>query len=357
MITTLISFIIVIGIIIFIHELGHFLAAKICGVRVEEFSLGFPPKMISKKIGETEYQLAWVPLGGYVKMSGMLDESFDEEYDPEDPRGFMKQSLIRKVFIITAGVIMNLLLAWVIYSGLTWHQGVGSLSGTTITMVSPDYPAVEAGILPGDRIVNINGKEIADWQEMTEAIRGLAGMPIMISWWREDSLMTAKIIPTPTPELNLSTLDTDTVGKIGVVGTFISEPVGPVKAAYYGAQQVGFIINLSFKSLIAIITRKVSVKEIAGPIGIAKMSGETARSGILTFLGFIAMISSAIAFMNILPIPMLDGGHLGFILIEAVIRRPIPEKFKMNLMRIGFAAIILLLIVVSYNDIIKIFSN
>lgn len=354
---TIISFIIVIGIIVFIHELGHFIAAKLSGVRVEEFSLGFPPKMISRKVGETEYQLAWIPLGGYVKLSGMLDESLDENYNPDDPRGFMKQPLIRKVFIIVSGVLMNLLLAWIIYSGLIIYQGVGTLSGTTITMVSPDFPAAEAGIIPGDRIVEINGRQVDDWQQMTEEIRQLAGIPTTVSWFREDSLMTAEIMPKPMPDLNLTTMKIDTVGKIGVMGTIVSEPVGPLTAIGYGALQVFWIQELSFKSLVAIITSKVSIREIAGPIGIARMSGETARSGLLSFLGFIAMISSAVAFMNILPIPMLDGGHLIFIFIEAAIRRPIPEKLKINLIRLGFAAIILLLIVVSYNDVIKIFKD
>lgn len=356
-VTTLISFLIVIGIIIFFHELGHFLAAKLIGVRVEEFSLGFPPKMIGRKIGETEYQLAWIPLGGYVKMSGMLDESFDDKYDRDDPRGFMVQPLLSKIFIITAGVIMNLLLAFVLYSAITWHEGIGKLSGTTITMVSPDYPAGEAGLQAGDRIFEIDGESLEDWKHLTTIIRKRAGVPIMISWLRGDSTYTAEVIPKPTPEMNLSTMEMDTVGKIGVVGTIVSEPVGLPQALKYGGIQVWFIIEISAKSLAALATGKAKISQVIGPIGIARMSGETARSGLISFISFIALISVAIGFMNILPIPMLDGGHLLFILIEAIIHRPIPEKLKIALMKIGMAALILLITLVSYHDIIRLFRN
>ncbi|MDP8239298.1 MAG: RIP metalloprotease RseP [Candidatus Hatepunaea meridiana] len=355
--TTIISFIIVIGIIVFVHELGHFLAAKLSGVRVETFSLGFPPKMISKKIGETEYQLAWIPIGGFVKMTGMLDESFDDDYDPKDPKGFISQPLINKLFILVAGVLMNFLLGYFIYTGITWNQGVGKLSGTTVTMVNSDYPAADAGLQIGDRIVEINGETVTEWIKLTEIIRERSGVPTMVRWERGDSLMSNEIIPKPTPDFNLSTMETDTVGKIGIVGSMVMEPVGLFGALKYGGIEVCWILKLCGKSIIALTTGKAKISDLAGPIGIVKMSGDVARSGFISFLSFIAFLSINIGFLNILPIPMLDGGHVVFTLIEAAIRRPIPEKLKMNLMKAGFAALILLITVVSYFDIVRLFKG
>lgn len=354
---TVISFVVVIGIIILFHELGHFFAAKISGVRVEEFSIGFPPKMIGKKIGETEYQLAWIPLGGYVKMSGMLDESFDDEYDPDDPRGFVAQSLIKKIFIITAGVIMNFLLAFFIYTGVTWYSGVGKIAGTTLTIVSDGSPAAEAGIMMGDSIVAVNGIRVKDWDELTDLIRSAPGVQVSIDWFRNDSLFNAMITPEPTPELNVETMQTDTVGKLGILGSFITEPVGPLTAVKYGASELWMVLDLNVKSIKALVTGKASIKQLAGPIGIAKMSGETARAGFVSFLLFIGLISASIGFLNILPIPMLDGGHLVFIIIEAIIRRPISEKLKINIMKVGLAALLLLITIVSYHDILRLFKK
>lgn len=354
---TFFSFIVVIGIIVFFHELGHFIAAKLSGVRVEVFSLGFPPRMIGRKYGETEYQLAWIPFGGYVKMSGMLDESFDEEIDVDDPRGFMAKPLKSKVFIITAGVLMNMVLGWMIYSAVTFSEGVTDLTGTKLTYISPDSPASEAGLAEGDEIIEIDGIPTVDWRELTEIVQKHAGESINFKWLRGDSVITDDIIPRPTPHFNVRAAKMDTVGKIGVVGTFVTTPVNTIEAMGYGAVRVGLILHLNVMSLKALVTGNANVKELTGPLGIAKLSGESIRSGFATFMTFIAMISISIGFLNILPIPMLDGGHLVFILIEAVIKRPIPDKVKMNLMRIGLAAVIALILIVSYHDIIRFYLS
>lgn len=353
MLTTIISFVVVVGVIVFVHELGHFLAAKLSGVRVETFSLGFPPKLWSRKHGETEYQICWIPLGGFVRMSGMSDESFDEEYDKDDPRGFDRQSFMKKVFIITAGVIMNMILGFVIYTGITWHYGVGRMAGTTLTVVSEDYPAAAAGIEVGDRIVEIDGRKIESWDDLTEIVRVHPGEPLAVNWLRDDSLFSATLTPKPTPEFDVSSARTDTVGKIGVLGTVITESVGPFGAAVYGVKQVGQIIRLNAVSFGALLTGRAKIKELTGPLGIAKMSGESARSGMTGFLAFIGMISISIGFLNVLPIPMLDGGHLVFIVIEGIIRREIPVKVKTYLLKAGLAALILLVLVVSYHDVIR----
>ncbi|MFC2149866.1 RIP metalloprotease RseP [Calditrichota bacterium] len=354
---TLISFIVVINLIVFVHEFGHYIAARLSGVMVEIFSIGMPPKMFGKKIGDTLYQIAWVPLGGFVKLRGMIDESMDEDIDPNDPEGFMAQPLLNKVFILSAGVIMNMLLAFVIYSALTWNSGVTELAGTEITMVAEDFPAADAGIVVGDIIISIAGQDVKEWEELTTLVRDHPDEPIAVNWMRDDSLYTATLVPKATEEFNLKTFETETVGKIGVIGSFTTQAVGPLTAMKYGALQVGWVIELSGKSLLALVTGKANIKDVAGPIGIAKMSGESAKSGVANFLGFIALISVSIGFLNILPIPMLDGGHIVFVVIEGVIRREIPETVKLNIMKVGFALLILLLVVVSYHDILRFFAG
>ncbi len=320
---------------------------------MDTFSLGFPPKLIGKRFGETEYVIGCIPLGGYVKMYGMVDESFDDDYDPNDPRGFMAKPFRLKVFIIVAGVIMNVLLGWLIYSVITYYEGLGKMTGTTITLVSPNYPAATAGLEVGDRIIEVDGIKIEQWQQFTEIIRKHPGETLNLKWARGDSVMSVEIIPKATPEFNIMTGKVDTVGKIGVVGTIVNEPVGLIKAFGYGAEQVWWIIRLNVVSISALISGTASLKELTGPLGIAKMSGESARSGLVSFLAFIALISISIAFLNILPIPMLDGGHLVMLFIEKIIRRNIPDKVKLNIMKVGLALLILLVIIVSYNDIIK----
>ncbi len=286
-------------------------------------------------------------------MSGMADESLEDEVDLKDPRGFAAQPLLNKVFIITAGVIMNLLLGLVIYTILIWSTGVGKMTGTTLTMVTENSPAAEAGMLEGDKVAKVKGQSVQDWESLTNIIREYPGVPVEISWLRGDSLMSASITPRATPEFNLNEVKMDTVGKIGILGTIEVEQVGFFKATYYGAGQVWSIIRLNVVSLGALLTGRAKVKELTGPLGIAKMSGDSARSGVATFFSFIGMISISIAFLNILPIPMLDGGHLLFIVIEAIIGREIPEKIKVNLLKVGLAVLLLLVVVVSYHDVIR----
>lgn len=357
--TTILSFIVVLGIIVFFHELGHFLAAKLSGVRVEIFSLGFPPKMIGKKIGETEYQLAWIPLGGFVKMTGMLDESFDEDFDPEDPRCFIAQPLHKRVFIITAGVLMNFLLGILIYSAVIWSDGVttGGSSETVIGAVSIGSPADQAGLLPGDRIVSVDDQPVENWEELVNIVHQHPADPINVSWHRTDSLVTDSLITREITPLAMPLLEfkRDTVGKLGILGVLERESVNPFIALVYGTEQVVGVLHTNVISLYWLITGQARISELSGPVGIAKESGKSVRSGFTAFMMFIAFISVSIGFLNILPIPMLDGGHLFFMLIETAIRRPIPEKLKINMMRVGMALLILLILVVSYHDLMRVF--
>lgn len=355
--TSLFAFIVVIGIIVFVHELGHFLAAKLSGVRVETFSLGFPPKMISKKYGETEYQICWIPLGGFVKMSGMIDESMDDKDDINDPRGFAAQNIFKKIIIITAGVIMNFILGAIIFACLTFSNGVGEIQGTEISFVAKESPAEAIGLVAGDEIVEIDGKIISTWDQLLQSVKVSPELPITVKWIRNGEEMTAEAVPFASSEIDLQTGERETVGKLGIVGTLVMRKVGLIESIVTGAGQVYKIIKLNVLSVKMLFTGVAKVNELTGPLGIARLSGESAKSGIASFFSFIAFISISIGFLNIMPIPMLDGGHLVFIIIEGIIRRPIPEVLKINMMKVGFALLILLIIVVSYHDIIRIFTG
>jgi regulator of sigma E protease len=274
---------------------------------------------------------------------------------PDDPRGFTAQALWRKVLIITAGVLMNGFLAFILYTAVIWHEGVGRLTGNALTGVMAGSPAASAGLQIGDVITEAAGQKVGDWSELTSQIRSHPGVGMPISWRRGDSLFRADITPEATPEFDLETGHTDTVGKIGVLGTFTTDPVGPGEAVIYGAAQVWWVVRLNIVSLTALFLGHAQLSDLTGPIGIAKLSGESARSGLSDFVSFIAMISVSIGFLNLMPIPMLDGGHLALMLVEAVIRRRIPEKVKVNLMKVGLAALLMLVLFVSYHDIIRIF--
>ncbi len=354
---TILSFIVVIGVIIFVHELGHFLAAKLSGVRVEIFSLGFPPKMFSKTVGETEYQIAWVPLGGFVKMTGMLDESLDDDFDPNDPKAFINKPFINRVFIITAGVIMNFILGYLIYLSVIMTMGLGTIEGTEINMVSAGSPAEVAGILKGDKIVEIEGTPITEWEELTGIVRRHPGDSIIVKWLRGDSLYRATIVPNVVPSINMETGDRDSVGQLGVLGTIVRHPVDFFDAFVYAGQNVWLDIDRSITTITWLVTGQAGIRDLSGPLGIAKMSGDSARSGFGSFIIFIAFISISIGFLNILPIPALDGGHLLFMIIEAIIRRPIPIKVKSIIIWGGLSSLLLLMITVSYFDVIRVFFS
>ncbi|MBD3235324.1 MAG: PDZ domain-containing protein, partial [Candidatus Eisenbacteria bacterium] len=180
---TILSFIIVIGVIIFVHELGHFLAAKSVGIRVEAFSLGYPPTALRKQVGETEYRLSWIPFGGYVKMAGMIDEGLEGESSLTGaPWEFSSKNTGQKLWVITAGVLMNLLLAILIYTGITAARGVAEPEGTFVGAVSAGDPADEAGLQAGDRILVINGVTVTTWEEMVDEIYAQPEEELLISY-------------------------------------------------------------------------------------------------------------------------------------------------------------------------------
>jgi len=352
---SILSFIVVLGIIVFFHELGHFLAAKLTGVRVEQFSLGFPPKLISRKWGETEYMISWVPLGGFVKMAGMVDESLDDKPLTGAKWEFMSKNFGQKVFILSAGVLMNFVLAFLLYTLITFFSGIGQIGAARIGGVEAGAPADSLGLKIGDLIVAVDGDTIAGWENMADVIHSRPGQEIAVSWLREEQLLSGKI--TTKAEEALVDGERKLVGLIGVAPQLERRPAGVIEAVVNGAQSTAYVTAISVISIKMLLTGEAGIKDLVGPVGIAKFSGESARSGAAVFFGFIALISINIGFLNILPLPVLDGGHIVYTMIEAVIRRQISTKVKLIIQQVGMGLLLILILIISYNDIMRFFID
>ena len=348
--TTIISFIVLLGLLIFVHELGHFLLAKRLGVGVLKFSLGFGPKLIGKKIGETEYLISAFPLGGYVKMIG---EDPGEVVSQEDlQRSFQNQPLLRRTAIVAAGPVFNLILAALIFS-IVFMTGVPVLT-SKLGEISKESPAFSAGLKKGDRIVSIDGTLLRRWDEMVEIIQRSSGVRLTLSIEREGKRFDVPVIPEKKKTRNIFGEERE-VGMIGVAsgGEFIQEKASPHIAVLKGFGKTIDISILTIVGVVKIIQRIVPADTIGGPILIAQLAGEQASAGLTSFILFTAMISINLGVLNLLPIPILDGGHLFFFLIEAIRRKPLSVKMREVAQQIGLFIIIGLMIFAFYNDIMR----
>jgi len=348
MLTTLLSLAFVLGLLIFVHELGHFATAKMVGIKVERFSLGFPPRAFGFKYGDTDYCISWLPLGGYVKMAGMIDESLDEKLTGA-PWEFASKPVWQKFIVIAAGSVMNFITAIVIFAMIALANGIpDDPSGAQINQVMADTPAEQAGLLSGDVIVSINGQEIKTSQDLIEIVNANANVELPVTVERDGEVIQTEIIPALDPEKE--------VGLIGVqVGTRVDFTDASFTEAFaYGTTYSYNILVMIVDALEKIITGQESLREsVGGPIIIAKMAGESAKHGFDSLLSFTAFISLNLGFFNLLPFPVLDGGHLVMLLIEGVTRREIPVKAKIIVQKVGMALLLALMIFIIFNDIAR----
>ena len=444
-------FILTISILVFIHELGHFLAARICKMRTDVFAIGFGkilfgcnkingfslgdlPKDIEME-GHTDYRIAMLPLGGYVKIAGMVDESFDTSFAEKEPKPyeFRAKPTYQKLFVITAGVMMNLLLTVVIFSGINFFQGKEILKTTTVGQITVESFAYNSGFRSGDKIISINNNEISDWEAVytnlllskDESVKKIDvvrdGQKVSLSI-PQDSLNKAaqesfflpigEISPIITdvikesPAENANIKKNDLIVAIGgrqmktssdvieiissneevelsmivlrdndTVWTAVTPSIDGrigigLRNAYIGAseyrsynlpssfsQGISDVINyteLTYVFIERVISGKLEVGQaFGGPIKIAQMSKESADMGLVAYLRFLALLSLSLAILNILPFPVLDGGHFIIILIEGIMRREIPIKVKMAIQNAGFILLLILMAFIVYNDIIN----
>ncbi len=348
----IISFVIVLGILIFVHEFGHFLLAKLMGVGVEKFSLGFGPKIVGKKIGMTEYMISAIPLGGYVKMVG---EEPDKEIDDSlIPLSFSHKGLFKRSLIVLAGPVFNLLLSVVIFFVFFQISGMPIIK-PEVGEIQQGMPAYEAGICQGDFIVSIDGKPVTQWDEMAAMIKQSGGRSLHVEILRENSTVLVKMAPRLVSSKNLfgERVDKYAIG-ITASGAFTIKRLNFFQSAAQGMLQTWRIAKLTVLAVGKIITGTISAKTLGGPIMIARLAGQQAKAGITNLIFFIALLSVNLGIINLLPIPVLDGGHLMFFLIEAVSRRPLNHKMREVAQQIGIFILILLMIFVFYNDIARI---
>jgi len=427
-------FILTLGVLVFVHELGHFLAAKLTGMRVDRFSIGFPPRAFGRQIGETDYCVSWIPIGGYVKIAGMVDESMDVEFleRPPEPWEFRAKPIWQRMFVISAGVIMNLLLAVVLFWIVQYAAGRTVYETTEVGYVIEESAAARGGLAPGDRVLRVNGKPVANWQQMfdgiyLEAMRGdveltvsrggteamlryartsipdpgqtsfgivpvntqivvgtvepgkpadrlglkpmdvllsingtpirydqkvrelvrqNAGKAIIVEWKRENTMMSGSTTPTDD-------------GKIGISygarynGLTTRIQYSLLEALPEGVKYMGNMTVLFVQQIWQIVSGKTAFSQsVGGPIKIAQMATQSSELGILTYLGFMALLSINLAILNIVPFPALDGGHLMFLVYEAIFRREVPVKIKLGLQKFGIAVLLAFMAFVVVNDII-----
>ena len=353
--TNIFAFIIVLGVLIFFHEFGHFLIARLFGVGVEKFSLGFGPRLIGKKIGITDYRLSAIPLGGYVKMVG---EEPDAEIDPVDlPLSFTHKPVVQRMLIVAAGPVFNILLAILIFFGIFWASGTFIMK-PSIGAVREGSPAAAAGLARGDLITVINGIEINSWDEMAEIINASEGRTLKIAVRRQDSTLDFSIAPEKVPAQNIfgEKIQRYVIG-IEASRESYSKEMSPVEAFAESLRQSYRVIELMVVIIVKLIKGDISTDTLGGPIMIAQMAGDSAKAGVGSLIFFIALISINLAVINLLPIPVLDGGHLLFFLIEAIKGSPVSIKVREVAQQIGLFILILLMILVFYNDIHRIFFS
>lgn len=438
-VSTILYFLITIVILVFVHEFGHFAAAKLCKMRVDKFYLFFDffnLRIFKFVKGDTEYGLGVFPLGGYVKVAGMIDESMDKEFINQAPQPweFRSKPVWQRMFVITAGVIMNTLLAFAVFYTINLVQGKTRIETNTIGYVSQNSVASKFGIQPGDKIVSINGKPVTYWDEVRASIfieamgedvnvqtsRGGTVKDIFLSKndLRDLNERTFGLFPGEmVPEIQ-DVLKERPAGKLGLqkgdliteangekishsqqfvdiiktnpgkdisvkwtrngselsgivkpdadstIGIGIGKYTGTIKTINYnvisaipqGASDLWhFGVVLFVKSMWKIIKGDIAFsKAVGGPVKIAQYAGQSAEGGLLSFLGFMAMLSITLAIINILPFPALDGGHFVFLLYEGIFRKPVSHKIQIVVQNVGFIILMAFMAFVVYNDIIHI---
>jgi regulator of sigma E protease len=351
---TFISAIVLLGILIFVHELGHFLFAKLMKVRVLKFSLGFGPKLVGKKYGDTEYLISAVPLGGYVKMLG---EEPGEELTAEDrARAYNYQPVWKRFLIVLSGPVFNIFFASVLFI-IIFIYGVPALF-PDVGEVMKDSPAEQVGLMKGDRIIEIQGTKITEWSEMTGIIYESPNKSLNFKIQRDDEIIELTITPEKKTVTNIFG-EEEEIGLIGIrpLGNKFTKKYSVPEAFYFGIKRTVEIAVLTVVSIIKLIQRIIPAETIGGPILILQMAGEQAARGMMNFFTFMAVISINLGVINLLPIPVLDGGHIMFLGIELFRRKPLSERAMATAQKVGLAVIIVIMAFALYNDIIRVVTG
>ncbi|MBW1674361.1 MAG: RIP metalloprotease RseP [Deltaproteobacteria bacterium] len=351
----IIPFIVVLGVLIFFHELGHFLIAKLCNVKVLKFSLGFGPKVMGKKMGETEYIISAFPLGGYVKMLG---EENNEEIIPEEAhRSFSKQPVVARIAIAAAGPIFNFLLAFILFSGIFLISGYPIMI-PEVGQVRPDSPADKSRLLKGDIIEYIDGKKINKWGDIKKFIEKSPHKDLHMVIIRGNKRISTIVSPKEEIVKNIFGEEIKSA-LIGIVasGNINELQLGPFQALMEGGKKTWELTALTVLTVVKLFQGVIPLKTLGGPIMIGQLTGDIARENLGYLFPFMAVISINLAILNLLPVPVLDGGLILLFLIEIVIRKPLSIKKREMAQKIGFFLLILLMGIVFYNDLVRIITK
>ena len=346
--------IVLLVILIFVHELGHFLVAKLSGVGVLKFSLGFGPRLFGRKHGETEYIVSAIPLGGYVKLLGESDK--DQVSEEDQKRSFVNQKVSKRICIIAAGPVFNFLFAILVF-WLIYMIGVPVMT-TEIGGIQKGSVAEKAGFRENDRITSIDGRQVTTWNDIANYTTKSEGRELVFKFRRGDQEEVLRVKPQLTKVQNPFGEDIESY-KIGITptaNTFIKRE-NPIRAAWSGLEQTWYISELTVLSLFKMIEGVISPKTLGGPILIAQMAGAQVKKGAVSFIFLMGLLSINLAILNLLPIPVLDGGHLFFSLIELITGREVNVKWREIAQQIGFVLLIMLMLFVIYNDLVRIYPS
>lgn len=335
--TTILATVFVFGLLILFHELGHFMIAKSVNMRVTEFAIGFGPKIVSFRRGETMYSLRAIPLGGFNKIQGMDP---DEE---QDERSFSAKPVWARMLVIVAGSAMNFILPVLIFLIIYLSAGIETPSTQpVIGSVFNDKPAYSAGLATGDKILSVNGQAIENWKQFVSIVQINAGNKLEVRFDRAGVERTVAIVPEYDPRANR--------GIIGVSPEIIIYKPGLFEAIKLAVTHTYLIANNMLTGIMQMITGKVAA-DVSGPIGVAQMAGQVAQLGILPLLQFAAFLSINLGLINLLPVPVLDGGHIVTLAVEAVRRKPLGKQSMYIMQMIGFVLLMMLMVLATFKDI------
>lgn len=336
---TILAAIFVFGVLVTVHELGHFIAAKLTKMRVEEFAIGFGPVISQTKDGDTEYSLRAIPLGGYNKIAGMDPD------DPVDENGFNSKSIPARMLVILAGALMNFILPVLLFSGIFFIEGMPNvIDKPVLGKVVENMAADRAGLKEGDTILTVNGQQMRTWTEVVTTLRANGTKEVTITAVSGGVEKAFTMMPEYDKEL-----------KRPLVG--ISPKVEMVSPGFFESIKLGFkytgvLILTMVDGLHKIVTGQMAA-DVAGPIGVAQMAGQVAEQGVLPLINFVAFLSINLGVINLLPLPALDGGHFILLLVEAVRGKPLGPKAMTNIQTVGICLILALTIFSTFKDITR----
>ncbi|MGN0941658.1 MAG: RIP metalloprotease RseP [Selenomonadaceae bacterium] len=342
MLTTVLASILVFAFLVLIHEFGHFILAKSTGMRVDEFAIGFGPRLVSYKYGETVYSIRIVPLGGFNDIAGM-----DPEENDAGDRGYCEKPLLSRIVVILAGPFMNLLLPVFIFFMLFMCVGISTPSTLPeIGDVMPDKPAAVAGLQSGDVIDRINGIDVKTWNDLTDIIVAEGNTPMNVEYHRGDEHLSTTLVPAYDKSAQKP--------MIGITNATELRQPGLIEAIGYAFYKTGFVIYKMLEGLVLIFNGSAAA-DLAGPLGVVKMTGEVAKFGFAALMNFAAFLSLNLGIVNLLPIPALDGGHFATLLLEGLRGKPLsPKAFRYTQM-VGISLLVLIMLFATKNDIMRIF--